>query len=210
MEVEADEGTVTAAVAGDAAALTQLLRQFSPGLLEHFSHRIRRRYRAFLTAEDVLQVTLMEAFLHVRNFVSEGKGSFASWLRRIGENNIRDAVRMLDADKRPSESRRLTLPQDGDTHETLLAFLAGSMTTPTEHLRRSDAKALLNSALVRLPPDYARVLKLYHLEERSIAEVAASFDPPRTHGAVHMLRLRACDCLRELLGQPERFLRSST
>lgn len=210
MEVEADEETIAAAVAGDAAALTQLLRQFAPGLQEHFSHRIRRRYRAVLTAEDVLQVTLMEAFLRIRSFVSEGKGSFVAWLRQMGENNIRDAIRMLDADKRPPESRRMTLPQPCDTHETLLSFLAGSMTTPTEHLRRSDAKALLNSAIDRLPPDYARVLRHYHLEERSIEEIAASFDPPRSRGAVHMLRLRACDCLKDLLGQPERFLPSST
>lgn len=202
-------GAVTAAVAGDADALSRLLRCHALALQHHFASRIGRRYQAVLTAEDVLQVTFMEAFLHIRTFVYSGDGSFFAWLRHIGENNLRDAIRELDAEKRPPESRRVTALPKVDTYTTFLATLAGSMTTPTEHLRRSDSKALLLAAIDKLPADYATVLRMYDLEDRHIDEVAAAFDPPRSRGAVHMLRLRAFDCLKELLGQPDQILSTS-
>jgi RNA polymerase sigma factor (sigma-70 family) len=206
---EVDVGTVTAAVSGDADALGRLLRDHAPLLLRHFTDRIGRRYQAMLATEDVLQVTFMEAFLRIRNFTYSGEGSFLAWLRQVGENNLRDAIRGFEADKRPPEYRRVVSNPGADSHTTFLATLAESMTTPTEHLRRSDAKELLHAALAKLPPDYEKVLRLYHLEERHIDEVGAALNPPRSRGAVHMLRHRACDCLKELLGQPERFLTTS-
>jgi RNA polymerase sigma factor (sigma-70 family) len=209
LPAEIDQGTVSAAVSGDTYALSTLLHAHGPLLHRHFTDRIGRRHQAVISAEDVLQVTFMEAFLRIRSFVPAGENSFLAWLRQIGENNLRDAVRELDADKRPPERKRITTLSREDSYTTFLATLAGSFTTPTEHLRRSDAKALLEAAMKKLPQDYAQVLRLYHLKEQHIDEVAAAFDPPRSRGAVHMLRLRAFECLRELLGQPERFLTTS-
>lgn len=207
--VKVDKGTVTAAVAGDADALSRLLRAHGPLLQQHFADRIGRRHQNMLTADDVVQVTFMEAFLRVGTFVYAGEGSFLAWLRQIGENNLRDAIRELEADKRPPEPRRVASAPDADSYTTFLATLAGSFTSPTEHLRRGDAKEVLRVAMEKLPGDYAKVLRLYDLEERHVDEVSTAFDPPRSRGAIHMLRARAFDCLRELLGQPERFLTTS-
>ncbi len=210
MLVELDEGTVSAAVNGDAEALSRLLERCQDPLRAHFADRIGRRYRAALDVEDVLQVTYMEAFLHAGRFVWNGTGSFYAWLCQIGENNLRDAIRELDAEKRPSRRRQIVTEPTGDRYTTFLATLSATGTTPTQQARREEAKEILSRAMADLPPDYARAVQFYDLEGRNIDEVARSFDPPRSRGAIHMLRARAIDCLRELLGQPERFLSSDS
>lgn len=202
--VEIDEQAVMGAVAGDADALASVLRAYGPSLHRHFAERIGRRYQAMLSSDDVLQVTFMEAFLHIRSFTYTGKNSFFAWLRQIGENNLRDAIRELDAKKRP-ERGRLGIRSSDDFYSSFLGELVGSLTTPTQHARRVDTKTLLEAALERLPPDYATVVRLYDLEERHIDEVVAAFDPPRSRGAIHMLRLRAFDCLRRLLAESGTF-----
>ena len=61
----------------------------------------------------------------------------------------------------------------------------------------------LSDALTGLPPDYAAVIRLYDLEGRPIEDVARELR--RTPGAVHMLRVRAHDHLRERLGAESHF-----
>ncbi len=57
--------------------------------------------------------------------------------------------------------------------------------------------------LAKLPPDYATVIRLYDLQGKPIAEVAA--DLGRSEGAVYMLRARTHDRLRELLPGESKF-----
>ncbi|MEK6799531.1 MAG: sigma-70 family RNA polymerase sigma factor [Planctomycetota bacterium] len=197
---------VSAAVGGDPDALRRLLQAHAQRLREHFDGRIGRRHRAVLSVDDVLQVTYMEAFLQIRQLRAEGEDAFFAWIRQIGENNLRDAIRALEADKRPDPERRIQSIGSDASHATFLAGLAGTDTTPTQHARRDEAKTILETALASLPPDYATALRLYDLEGRTIDEVGAAYDPPRTRGAVHMLRARAMDCLRVALGDPNRFL----
>lgn len=53
-----------------------------------------------LSIEDVMQVTYIEVFLHIHEFQPRGDGAFHAWLRRIAENNLRDARNTIDADER--------------------------------------------------------------------------------------------------------------
>ena len=66
-----------------------------------------------------------------------------------------------------------------------------------------EVSELLNKSLDRLPLDHRQVVRVYDLEGRSAAEVAGTMG--RSQGAVHMLRARAYDRLRELLGAESRF-----
>jgi RNA polymerase sigma factor (sigma-70 family) len=204
--IEFDERTVFAAVAGDADALRSLLQACAPRLREHFTGRIGRRYQAALDVDDVLQVTYMEACLQIRRFTPAGDDAFYVWLRQIGENNLRDAIRGLEAAKRPDPGRQVSRASAGDSCTTFLATISGSGTTPTFGARRSEAKEALEAALASLPPDYSKAIRLYDLEGRTIDEAAAAFDPPRSRGAVHMLRARAMEALRLLLGNPDHLI----
>lgn len=86
---------------------------------------------------------------------------------------------------------------------TLLEQLVGTGSTPSRHSARDEAVGILNDVIGKLPPDYGKVVRLYDLEERPAEEVA--FSMGRSVGAVHMLRVRAHERLRELLGSESRF-----
>jgi RNA polymerase sigma factor (sigma-70 family) len=85
----------------------------------------------------------------------------------------------------------------------MLEMLGATSATPSRAAALNESRTLLESAIARLPADYAMVVQLYDLEGNSIAEVAVAMK--RSAGAVHMLRARAHDSLRELLGRESIF-----
>lgn len=198
------EETLTAtAINGDREALAELLRRSEPELRLRLKGKIPRSFRSAFDEKDVLQVSFVEAFLRIGQFSPSREGSFLTWIARIAENNLRDAIRELDRNKRPPRRRQITASDD--TYATMLGNLAGTTTTPTRHASREEVKAAIVVAIQSLPPEYATVVRMYDLEGKSIDEVGAAFEPPRRRGAVHMLRLRAHDRLRELLGDTTQF-----
>jgi len=204
--VEAD--TITAALAGDREALGRVLQSCHRALSLHLSERIGSPYRAAIAVEEVIQVTFVEAFLRIGDLKERTAEGLLSWLKSVAGNNLIDAIRALGARKRPPQTRRIGSTQE-ESVATFLASLAGSDTTPTQGARRLELTALLEQAFSQLPPDYAAAVRLYDLEGKTIEEVAAAFDPPKTTGAVHMLRARAKDRLRELLGDTSKYFSGS-
>ena len=197
------DGDVALAIGGDVKALERLIALHHKELRQGLEEKIARRHRAVLAADDVLQVTYTEAFLRIGQFSPDGRGSFEGWLTRGAENNLKDAIRALEREKRLPRDRRIVRDSDAESYTTLLASLSASGTTPTRHASREEAKAIIDAALDELPPDYGKVIRLYDLEGLPIDEVAKSLD--RRRGAVHMLKARAHERLRELLGDPTRF-----
>ncbi|MBI4579640.1 MAG: sigma-70 family RNA polymerase sigma factor [Planctomycetes bacterium] len=191
------------AVHGDAEALCDLLRVHGPGISATL--RIDRSWRAQLDAADVMQVTYLEAFRYIRDFAPERAECFPSWLRQMAENNLRDAIRGLSRQKRGGTTSRRGSGATGDAEFALLAVV--TTTTPSRTLRRDERHAALRRAITRLAPDYAEVVRLFDLEGRPAAAVATMMD--RSTGAVHMLRARAHERLRELLGPASGFQTSS-
>src|SRR5580692_8918722 len=78
---QSDLGLVMAAQAGSEAAFAELHRLYA--------HRLYKRIflitKNHEDAEDVLQETLMRAYLALASF--EGRSQFLSWLTRIAINN---------------------------------------------------------------------------------------------------------------------------
>lgn len=187
-------------MAGETDALSDLLREYAPRLRESLS--IDRRWQSTLDVEDVLQVTFLEAFLKVGTFAPGGPNAFFGWLRRIAENNLRDAIKGLEAGKRPPPGVSLNTPVGDESVVALLDYL-GVSTTPSRTAAVGEMQSAMEAALASLPPDYAAVIREYDLKGRDIAEVAATLG--RTTGAIHMLRARAHDRLRESLGPESNF-----
>lgn len=195
------------AVEGDATALRVLLEQFGGEVRKRISGRIDKRWRASLDEDDVMQVTYLEAFLHIDQLTARDSGSFLAWLTRIAENALRDAIRGLSRQKRPDPARRVAVPTGPDSYVGLLDCLGVTTTTPSREVSRRDAAAALETAVSRLPEDYKTAVRLYDLEGRPVAEVAAEMG--RSVGAVHMLRARAHDRLRQDLGTSSQFFSGS-
>lgn len=199
------EQLLTKAVSGDADALTQLLREYGPSVQDQL--RIGAQWQSMLGPEDVMQITYFEAFLHIKRFDGNSGTTFVRWLRLIAENNLRDAVRGLARQKHPPPANRVHLAAGGDSFVGLLGMLGATSATPSRAASLDETRTLLEGAIARLPSEYAMVVRLYDLEGGSIAEVAEKMK--RSAGAVHMLRSRAHDTLRDLLGRESIFFSNS-
>ena len=195
--VENLDTLIANAVSGDIDAMTRLLNHHGPGVERSLS--IGREWRSVLEPADVMQVTYLEAFIQITRYDPARSEPFRSWLQRIAENNLRDAVRGLQRQKRPQPSQRVYPMAAGhDTESSLLDLLGISSTTPSRHADRRERSSRLEAALSALPDDYGRAVRLYDLQALPIEAVAKQMG--RSPGAVHMLRARAHERLKDLLG----------
>jgi RNA polymerase sigma-70 factor (ECF subfamily) len=192
------------AVTGDADALTALLREHGPAVARRLN--ISPAWQSMLDTDDVMQVTYIEAFMQISRFDPARGTPLAAWLEHIAQNNLRDAVRGLSRQKQPQPRDRLRIGAGaaaGDSYDGLLEMLGATSSTPSRAAGRQETLSMLDAAINRLPADYASVVRLYDLDGRPIAEVASTLN--RSAGAVHMLRARAHDALRETLGRESMF-----
>lgn len=202
-----DARRIEEAVGGSREALRSLLEAYGPQVWNEMRGKIGPAWRASIDPDDVMQVTYIEAFLQIGRLTARDAGGFVGWLRRIAENNLRDAIKELQRKKRPDPSKRVHAPLSDESYVALVELLGAESETPSRHVAQQEASGIVNAMLDRMPPDYARVIRLYDLEGREIAEVAAAMG--RSSGAVHMLRARAHDRLRGLLGAEARFFSES-
>lgn len=197
-----DPNLLRRAVEGDSEALSDLLTRHGPNVEKTL--RIDAPWRTHIDSADVMQVTYIEAFCHIRDFDLARAERFEGWLRQLAENNLRDAIRGLTRQKRGGPAA----PGGGraavDAHDEALLLFAGTTSTPSRVTRRKERATALTRALAKLPPDYAQVVRLLDIEGRAVSEAATALK--RSHGAIHMLRARAHDRLRELLGPASEFL----
>jgi RNA polymerase sigma-70 factor (ECF subfamily) len=125
--------------------------------------------------EDVLQETWMIAIQDLRRFRPEA-GSFQGWLRGIGANVIRNALR---------QRKRWEIHRQAHHREV-------SQCSSTDELERGPRIAL---ALDGLPERYEMVLRAKYLEGRSVAAIAALWG--ETEKAIESLLSRARSAFKE-------------
>jgi RNA polymerase sigma-70 factor (ECF subfamily) len=198
-----EDELVHLAAGGDGRALGSLLEAHGPAVRRFLAHGLERRWRPRLDTEDVLQLTFMEAVVHISRFVPRGHGAFGAWLQQIARNNLRDAIRGLRRGKRAGLRLTVSGERDPLASPVLLDGVAARGLPPSLSADSRETAELVYAAVRRLPEAYQRVVYLCDLEGRSVAEAARLLD--RSPGAVHMLRARAHDRLRELLGPRARF-----
>lgn len=197
------EALLRRAVQGDTRALADLLKQIAPQVSA--SLHISQTWQSLLDVSDVMQVTYLEAFMQIGRFDAKRPDGFVNWLRRIAENNLRDAIRGLETKKNPPARMQLDASL-GNSDFALFDLLMSGVDSPSRAARSQEAADRLRSAIERLPPDYSRTVQLYDLEGKTVEETAAALG--RSAGAVFMLRMRAHDRLREFLGSSEQYFES--
>lgn len=185
------------AIAGDRDALIDLLQAESTQLRQLIGGLLPRKWQALLAVDDVMQQTFTDAFLGITRFEPRGDGAFRAWLNTLARRNIQDAIRMLEADKRGGGHVPMRSPDE--SLDALVEHVAGSSTTPSRHVARSEVHQAMHAALDDLPEDHRNVVRAIDLEGRAIADVARSLE--RSAGAVYMLRARGHRWLGEVLRQ---------
>lgn len=196
-----NEEALNRAVKGDAEAISKLLRQHGPAVER--SLQIGKAWQGVLEPADVMQVTYLEAFLRIGSFDPQRASSFEAWLRQIANNNLKDAIRGLERQKQPQPRDRIRPGRYEDSLVGLYNLLGTTSATPSRHVRQNEICKALEQAIDALPARYGRVIRLYDLEGQPVSEIAEELG--KSAGAVHMLRARAHDRLRELLGSASTF-----
>ena len=202
-----DDGLLERAIEGDRRALVTLLETHSPAVRQRFRSRIPRRWQSVLSVDDIVQQTSADAFLNIDRFVPHGPDSFVGWLITLAKCNFLDALKMLEAEKRGGNHRRVEAVDREESCLVLYELLGDSVTTPSQHAARAEACHFLEEMIEQLPETYRLVVQMYDLEGRSIDDVADRLD--RSVGATFMLRARAHRRLAELMGRASQYLTGS-
>ena len=164
---------------------------------------IPTRWQSVLSMDDVMQQAYAEAYVSLPRFEPRGQGSFAAWLTTLARCTLLDAIRMLEADKRGGDRRRIQANPD-DSCASLFDMLTQTMGTPSRYAARHEAAAAIRHAVDQLPDPQKQVVEMYDLQGKPVAEVASALG--RSEGAIYLLRVRAHRRLAELMGAPANFL----
>lgn len=202
----ANHDLVRDVLAGIPLALDRLLLQESSRLLARIERRIPRQLSALISAEDVLQDTLAEAFRTAGSFRPEGPDACYKWLLRIAEHRLIDLIRAHRAAKRGG-GRRLAPTVSTSSVAALIDLFAVHEHTPSRTARGHEAAAAIEIALAGLREEYRQAITLRYLQGLSIAEIAGRMG--KTESAVHKLCSRGLQALRKSMGEAGGYLSSS-
>ncbi|TWT40949.1 ECF RNA polymerase sigma factor SigD [Phycisphaerae bacterium RAS1] len=204
----APPGELTArAVAGDDAALTELLFKHFDPLLRYVDRKLPSDLRGVVAADDVVQETFIEVFRSIQRFRPEGgEVAFYRWMVTIADQRMLDKIKAQRRLKRGGGRNRIDTAWLGlsSSFGPLVNVLRQDDHTPSRVAARGEWSLALGEQLAALKDEYRDALKLRYVEGLSVAEIAKKMG--RTERAVHMLCYRGIRQLRDLLGDPGRYL----
>ncbi len=145
---------------------------------------IVRMVRDHALAEDLTQETFIKAFRALESFDRSRK--FSSWLFKIAHNSTIDHVRRKRV---PTVSLDGT-DRDEDAGWALANTAVSRGASPEDDFTRSELASDLESALVRLRPEYAEILLLRFQQNLSYEEISGILDLPLGTVKTHLYRAR--------------------
>jgi RNA polymerase sigma-70 factor (ECF subfamily) len=152
---------LSAAQNGDQHAFVELCRRHSPSL----KRRIRKILRHREDAEDVLQDTLVRAFIHLAGF--RAKCSFRTWIMTIATNS---SLMLLRKRKNHPESRFGFVTAEGKEVEVLQ--LADPLPNPEQVYAKRQTSQRVSQAVRMLPPGFRQIVERYHQDEFKLVDAA--------------------------------------
>jgi RNA polymerase sigma-70 factor (ECF subfamily) len=167
-----DEELVARVCAGEVAMFEHLMRRHNP--------RVYRAARAIVRdeseAEDVMQDAFVRAYEHLPQFA--GRALFSTWLTRIAVHEALARVR---------RSRRST-PLESHVEEQ--SSVAHPDSNPEQQLSDVEMRAVLESAVAKLPDEFRAVFVLRSIEGMSGAETAECLGIPEETVKTRLHRAR--------------------
>jgi RNA polymerase sigma-70 factor (ECF subfamily) len=142
-------------------------------------------------ARDAAQETFARAYAALDSY--DGGQPFAPWVLRIARNHCFDLLR-----RRLPQRQRVELDappaEDAPDHRELPDPGAAPA---DEALERAEVRRKLEGAIASLPPNYREAVQLFHVDQMTYREIAATMDVPI--GTVMTWLHRARARLRETL-----------
>ena len=179
------------ALAGDRAALNEILARHRPRLRRMVELRLDCRLQARIDASDVVQEAYVDAITRLDEFLRAPNYPLFLWLRWIvGERLLKLhrhhlGTQMRDAGLEVSIYRG-ALPAASSA--ALAAQLLGKHTSPTQAAVRAERMMRLQDALNTLDAIDREVLSLRHFEEMTLAETALALGIEESAAAKRYVR----------------------
>ena len=173
-------------------AVGRMLAGFREYLLLVAGEELDNDLRAKAGASDLVQETLLEAFVAYPDFEGTHQNQLRAWLRRILLNNIASFRRRYRQTEMRTIARERSLYGASGSAPSGNG-LAAETTSPSGKALRKEELMRLNSALDRLPDHYRQVITLRHFENRDFAAFGKAMH--RSADAALMLWWRAFEQL---------------
>ena len=152
---------VAAANRGDSAAFETLCKQAASTVF----NVARRMMRNNEDAEDVLQESFQQAFVHLKGF--NGDSRFSTWLTRIAINTALMKLR------KKNPLRDVSLDESAETEESSHRIdIEDHGLNPEQLCAQEEQQQILSEALNVLTPGMRKAIQLRELDERSTEETA--------------------------------------
>jgi RNA polymerase sigma-70 factor, ECF subfamily len=160
-DVRDEYALLAAAKGGDSAAFEFLCKQSAKMVFRV----VRRMMRNNEDAEDVLQESFQQAFIHLKSF--NGDSRFSTWLSRIAINaalmKLRKKQRLWDVSLDES---------DENEQSSLLLDVKDQGLNPEQLYSQMERQRILFAAMNELTPGMRIAIELRELDERSGEEAA--------------------------------------
>jgi RNA polymerase sigma-70 factor, ECF subfamily len=152
---------VAAANRGDSAAFAALCKQAASSVF----NVARRMMRNNEDAEDVLQESFQQAFVHLKSF--NGDSRFSTWLTRIAINTALMKLR------KKNPLRDVSLDESAGTEESSYRIhIEDHGLNPEQLCAQEEQQQILSEAMNALTPGMRKAIELREFDERSTEETA--------------------------------------
>jgi RNA polymerase sigma-70 factor, ECF subfamily len=159
MSASEEYAFLAAAKRGDSIAFEILCKQSASTVL----HMARRIVRTKEDAEDVMQESFQQAFIHLKSF--NGDSRFSTWLSRIA---INAALMKL----RKRHLRDVSFDESAETGQASHLDVVDQGLNPEQLYALEERQRILSTALNELTPGMRKAIELRELDERSSEEAA--------------------------------------
>jgi RNA polymerase sigma-70 factor, ECF subfamily len=179
MIIANNEISVEALRAGDGKEFSRLVDAFSGPI-----YRLALKMTGVPDdAEDVLQITFLKVFQHIKDF--EGRSSLSTWMYRIAAN---EALMFLR--KRRPEVPMSSAGSDDSDEDISPARFIDWCCLPEQEFLSQEARAALDRAVQQLPEIQRIVFVLRDIEGLSIQETSEALGVSEAAVKTRLLRAR--------------------
>lgn len=189
---------------GDREAFNQLFMRYYPRIKLLVRLHMMEKLKAQTEPDDIIQEIYMEVYRNFHKFEYRDPESFYKWVVKVIGWKIKDSDKYFfkTAKRQPGETLSLQQNAPGTSTSTMEFGdqLAGEESTPSQIVIEKEGYKMLEKAMSRLPAHFQRVIKLRHLEQRSVKETAEELKmkPNAVNVLFHRAQQRLHDILKEM------------
>ncbi|MHC4218308.1 MAG: sigma-70 family RNA polymerase sigma factor [Planctomycetota bacterium] len=192
---------IRAAIAGNGEAFEAVVNHYAARLRWLIRMRLDPAVRARISADDILQETMLVASKRIGSLVVDNESAFWTWLCRVVEQRLIDVRRQHLQAARRDARREQPRPgrADRSANVRLEDVIGADGTSPSGRLRSVEQREALEAALGRLPASFREVIVLRMIEGLGVQETAAIMG--RSPGAISVLLTKAIRRLGREIGE---------